>query len=96
MINVFLIIIPLIGVIVISLNLFNNYDARIIGLIVSIITFFLSLTIYILFDYSNIEYQYIQEIYQLKGLNINLGVDGISIYFLILTTFITPIVILSN
>jgi NADH-ubiquinone oxidoreductase chain 4 len=96
MINVFLIIIPLIGVIVISLNLFNNYDARIIGLIVSIITFFLSLIIYILFDYSNIEYQYIQEIYQLKGLNINLGVDGISIYFLILTTFISPIVILSN
>jgi NADH-ubiquinone oxidoreductase chain 4 len=97
MLNIFLIIIPLIGIFFISTNLLNKlYDTRVIGLAVSIINFIISLLIFIMFDYSNIEYQFVQEVYEFNGLNIYLGIDGISIYFILLTTFITPIVILSN
>jgi NADH-ubiquinone oxidoreductase chain 4 len=63
---------------------------------ISIINFVISLIIYLLYDYSNINYQFIQEITEINGLNIYIGIDGISLYFVLLTTFITPIVILSN
>jgi NADH-ubiquinone oxidoreductase chain 4 len=97
MLNISLVIIPLIGTFIISTNLFGaKYDVRILGLIASLINFFLSLIIFILFDYSNIEYQFVQETYELSGISLYLGIDGISIYFILLTTLITPIVILSN
>jgi NADH-ubiquinone oxidoreductase chain 4 len=91
-----LIFIPLIGIFIILTNKLDNQETKIIGLISSIITFFISLLIYILFDFSNIEYQFVQEIYKLHSMDIYLGIDGISVYFLLLTTFITPIVIVSN
>jgi len=56
----------------------------------------ISLIIFISFDFSNIDYQYVQEIKEVKGINIYMGIDGISIYFVLLTTLITPIVLLSN
>jgi NADH-ubiquinone oxidoreductase chain 4 len=95
MLNISLLIIPLIGILIISTNVIKT-DVRIIGLITSIINFIISLFMFIIFDYSNIEYQFVQEVYEFSGLNIYLGLDGISIYFVLLTTFITPIVILSN
>src|ERR1700712_5669985 len=91
----FLILIPLIGTF--SIMLTNSADKdkiRIIALYTSIITFLISLFIYIIFDYSNIDYQFVQEITEIKGLNIYIGIDGISIYFILLTTLITPIVVL--
>ena len=56
----------------------------------------ISLIIFILFDFSNIDYQLIQEIKEFNGLNIYIGIDGISIYFILLTTLIIPLVLLSN
>jgi NADH:ubiquinone oxidoreductase subunit 4 (subunit M) len=98
-----LLLAPTLGMLLIltnSLNIFNISDksflVKLIGIISSIITFALSLIIFIIFDFSNIEYQFVQEVYEIKGLNIFLGIDGISIYFVLLTTFITPIVLLSN
>jgi NADH-ubiquinone oxidoreductase chain 4 len=96
MFNIFLITIPLIGILTIYTNIFKSLDVRIIGLITSIINFIISLILFILFDYSNIEYQFVQEVYEFNGLDIYLGLDGISIYFVLLTTFIMPIVLLSN
>ena len=96
MFNIFLITIPLIGILSIYTNFFKSLDVRAIGLITSILNFIISLILFILFDYSNIEYQFVQEVYEINGLNIYLGIDGISIYFILLTTFIMPIVILSN
>jgi len=69
---------------------------KVIALYTSILNFLVSLFIYIIFDYSNIDYQFVQEITEIKGLNIYIGIDGISIYFILLTTLITPLVILSN
>jgi NADH-ubiquinone oxidoreductase chain 4 len=91
-----LIFIPLIGIILILTGCLRRTDIRIIGLITTIINFFISLIIFILFDISNIEYQFVQEVYKINSLNIYLGVDGLSILFLLLTTFISPIVIVSN
>jgi NADH-ubiquinone oxidoreductase chain 4 len=97
-----LLIIPLIGIFIISTNLFsfitNTYlkSIKIISLTTSIINFVLSLIIFIFFDFSFNQFQYVQEPYNLIGLNIYLGIDGISIYFILLTTMIIPIALLSN
>lgn len=51
---------------------------------------------FILFDFSSKQYQFIEEHYEINYFDIYLGVDGLSIYFVLLTTIIMPIAILSN
>jgi NADH-ubiquinone oxidoreductase chain 4 len=96
MFNILLLIIPLIGILLISTDALKNTDVRITAMVASIVNFIISLFMFIIFDYSSIEYQFVQEVYEFSGLNIYLGIDGISIYFILLTTFITPVVLLSN
>ena len=92
-----LVLLPLVGILYLSsLDNRKTDKIKIISLFVSIITLSVSLIIYVLFDNSNVDYQFIQEISDIQGLNIYIGIDGISLYFILLTTFITPIVILSN
>jgi NADH-ubiquinone oxidoreductase chain 4 len=98
-----LLLVPVLGIIYIIVNSSNVFgtdtessSVKLIALISSIITFIISLVMYIIFDFSSIEYQFVQEVYEISGLNIYLGIDGISIYFILLTTLITPIVLLSN
>ena len=67
-----------------------------IAFITSIFNLIISLIIYILFDFSNNQFQFIQEHYDLSFYDIYLGVDGISIYFVLLTTIIMPIALISN
>jgi NADH-ubiquinone oxidoreductase chain 4 len=62
----------------------------------SIINLIISLVIFILFDFSSNQFQFVQEHYDMSFFDIYLGVDGISIYFVLLTTIIMPIAILSN
>jgi NADH-ubiquinone oxidoreductase chain 4 len=91
-----LLFIPLLGIFIIITNFLKKSDIRYIGLFISILNLILSLVIFILFDFSNIDYQFVQEIKEFNGINIYLGIDGISIYFILLTTLITPLVLLSN
>ena len=97
-----LLVIPLLGIVIISTNIFNFITSsylksiKVISLSISIINFILSLIIFMFFDFSFNQFQYVQEPYNLLGLNIYLGVDGISIYFILLTTMIMPIALLSN
>lgn len=90
-----LLLIPLTGILIITTDYFKK-DVQYIGLFISILNLILSLIIFITYDFSNIDYQFIQEINEFKGLNIYMGIDGISIYFVLLTTLITPLVLLSN
>ena len=90
-----LLLIPLAGILIITTDYFKK-DVQYIGLFVSIINLILSLIIFITYDFSSIDYQFIQEINEFNGLNIYMGIDGISIYFVLLTTLITPLVLLSN
>jgi NADH-ubiquinone oxidoreductase chain 4 len=101
-----LLLIPLTGIFIILTNLhslfisFNSYaylrSIKWIAFSTSIINFIISLIIFILFDFSYNQFQFVQEPYDIMGYNIYLGIDGISIYFILLTTIIMPIALLSN
>ena len=71
-------------------------DYKNTSIIASGINFILSIIIYGLFDFSKNEFQFVQEHYDLGLFDVYLGVDGISIYFVILTTFIMPIALISS
>jgi NADH:ubiquinone oxidoreductase subunit 4 (subunit M) len=96
-----LLIIPIIGTIgVASVTSFVKnpvYYIKNIGLISSILTLLLSLFIFVFFDLSSNQYQFIQAThYNVQLFDIYLGLDNISIYFVLLTTIIMPIALLSN
>jgi NADH-ubiquinone oxidoreductase chain 4 len=74
----------------------NIAFSKFIALTASIINLIISLVIYIFFDFSTNQFQFVQEYYNLNIFEIYLGVDAISIYFVLLTTIIMPIAILSN
>lgn len=95
-----LVTIPLIGtVLVTSVNSYrqntHNY-AKIIALITSVLNFIVSLFVFIFFNNSTNQFQYVQEHYNLQFFDVYLGIDGVSIYFVLLTTIIMPIALLSN
>lgn len=100
-----LLIIPLIGIFIISninmypsgaLSINNAKTLKIIALTVSSINLIVSLIVYLFFNSSTNQFQYVQEHYNIQSFDIYLGVDGISIYFVLLTTIIMPIALLSN
>ena len=97
-----LLLIPLLGVVTIcigmsyELSFLETKRIKTIALFTSIINLLISLIVFILFDYSNNQYQFVQEYIEISSLDFYLGVDGLSIYFVLLTTIITPIALLSN
>ena len=100
--SLLLLLIPLIGIgfVTIEANyglaLTNSIRIKSIALITSIVNLVVSLIMFILFDFSSKQYQFIEEHYEISYFDIYLGVDGLSIYFVLLTTIIMPIAILSN
>jgi NADH:ubiquinone oxidoreductase subunit 4 (subunit M) len=99
-----LLLIPLIGILVIFTrasyggNLKDTLEIKYIGLVASVINLLVSLLIFILFDFSGKQFQFIQleEQYNISYFDLHLGIDGISIYFILLTTIIMPISLISN
>jgi len=97
-----LLLIPLVGTFIVSttmsyeLSALNIRRIKITGLSTSIINLFISLIIFILFDFSTNQFQFVQEYHQISSYDFYLGVDGLSIYFILLTTIIVPIALLSN
>jgi len=72
-------------------------SARLIALWTTLITFALSLVIWIRFDPSTSEFQYVEKAQWIgEGIHYHMGVDGISMLFVILTTFLMPICILAS
>ena len=69
-----------------------------IALAVSLLTFFASLRIYFAFDPSVAGFQFIEDHDWISqyGIRYHLGLDGLSFWLVLLTTFITPITILST
>ncbi|GAB4045211.1 hypothetical protein GCM10028774_66570 [Spirosoma jeollabukense] len=49
-----------------------------------------------LFNNSSKHFQFVQEHYKIGYYDFYLGIDGLSIYFILLTTLIMPIAIISN
>jgi len=97
-----LLLIPLIGIFIISTSMsyelspLNIKRIKIIALTTSIINLIISLIIFISFDFSTNQFQFVQEYHQISSYDFYLGVDGLSIYFVLLTTIIMPIALLSN
>ena len=102
MILITLLIIPLIGVSMVYTRL--TYDLsnleikriKTISLSTSILNLLVSLIVFILFDFSSNQFQFVQEYHEISNFDFYLGLDGLSIYFVLLTTIITPIALLSN
>lgn len=97
-----LIQIPLFGAFIItSLSSHNSgigteKTIKITALLVTIVNLILSLIIWIFFDNSSKNYQFVQEHHNISYYDFYLGVDGLSIYFVLLTTIIMPLAIMSN
>lgn len=93
----YLLLIPIIGVFVILINKDNSLiNIKFIGLVTSILNLLLSLIIFILFDFSTNQFQLVNEYHEIGYFDFFLGVDGLSIYFILLTTIIIPISLLAN
>jgi NADH-ubiquinone oxidoreductase chain 4 len=74
----------------------NQVKLKQIALTTSLINLFISIFIWFQFDSNTSQYQFIYEFNQLSFCHFNLGIDGISLYFVLLTTFVTPVALLSN
>ena len=100
--SLLLLLIPLIGISLVTietnygLSIVNNIKIKSIALTTTIINLIVSLIMFILFDFSSKQFQFIEEHYQVSYFDVYLGVDGLSIYFILLTTIIMPVAILSN
>ena len=96
-----LIAIPMIGIFFIFI--YNSYDIKsytkslkIIALTTTIINLIISLLVWLVHDNSSKHFQMVQEHYIIGYYDFYLGIDGLSIYFILLTTLIMPISIISN
>jgi NADH-quinone oxidoreductase subunit M len=72
-------------------------NARSIALWTSVIVFLLSLVLWIDFDPTKADFQFEEQADWLPAFNISyhMGIDGISLFFVLLTTLLTPICVLS-
>ena len=95
-----LLIIPLIGSLFIMPiqedSELNKLKMKNIAIGFAILNFIISVYLWVQFDSSYANYQFVYEFKEISFLQFNIGVDGISIFFVILTTMITPIALLSN
>jgi NADH-quinone oxidoreductase subunit M len=73
-------------------------NARWTALWTSLITFALSLILWFRFDPSTADFQFVERAQWLPdfGVNYHMGVDGISVLFVLLSTLLTPICILAS
>ncbi len=94
-----LILLPIVG----ALFLFftkdkdgNNLTAKYVALFTTLVNFLISIYLWIYFDQTSSTFQFVEERIWIKDfINYKVGVDGISILFILLTTFITPLCIVS-
>ncbi|MBT0956323.1 NADH-quinone oxidoreductase subunit M [Alphaproteobacteria bacterium KMM 3653] len=92
--------IPAIAAVILALFLRGDDEAaqrnaKWLALIATAATFLVSLFLIAQFDASNPGFQFVEEREWLLGLKYKMGVDGISILFVMLTTFLMPLVIWS-
>ena len=97
-----LLCIPLLGIFTISAGMSYNISSsntiwiKKVGITTTVLNLLVSLLIFFLFDYSSNQFQFVKEYYEISYFDFYLGLDGLSIYFVLLTTIISPIALLSN
>ena len=95
-----LILLPLIGGLFILLSRSSdksNYQSsKYVALFVSFANFFVSIYLWYIFDPGTSDFQFVENRLWIEGfINYKVGIDGISILFIVLTTLITPLCIIS-
>ncbi len=92
------IFLPLLGALIIAAvpKLCDN-SARWVALATSLVVFALSVLMMMNYQTGSADFQFVEKEvwFPALGLNYHLGVDGISVYFVLLSTFLTPICIIS-
>ena len=73
----------------------NNKSTKYVSLFISLANLLLSLYLWLVFNKDTSNFQFVENREWLGIINYKVGIDGISILFVILTTFITPLCILS-
>ncbi len=91
---------PLVSAVIMALFLPGDdrnamMNVRILALVATVTTFLISLFLLAGFDRTETGFQFVEEYTWLFGLKYKLGVDGISILFVMLTTFLMPVTILA-
>ena len=91
---------PVLGAVILALGLRGDdaaaqRNAKWVALVTTIVTFICSLFILTNFDPTNTDFQMVETADWIMGLQYKMGVDGISILFVMLTTFLMPLVIAS-
>jgi NADH-quinone oxidoreductase subunit M len=66
------------------------------GLIFSIATFLISIVMFLSFDQQGAGYQLIEEVEWYSGIQYKMGVDGMSLLLIMLTTLLTPIALIAS
>ena len=92
-----LILLPTIGALFLLFSKGKDSNTvKYVGLFTSFVNFLIAIYLWYLFDSSISSFQFVEDREWLKGfINYKIGIDGISILFIILTTFITPLCIIS-
>ena len=95
----YILFLPLLGSILLSI--FPSYNKLLLKqftLAISCLTFLLSLVVWVFFNKSIGTFQFVNKFFWIPILNLNfpLGVDGISLFFLLLTTLLIPLCLLTS
>ena len=94
-----IIFLPLAGIIPLLIISNNQKNLlRIVTLVITFANFILSLFLFSWFDSSNIDFQFVEKLPWIHsvGIDYHIGVDGLSILLVLLTTFISVIAIAST
>ena len=96
-----IIFIPLVGSLFILITKGSDKNveknSKYVAIFTSVTNFLLSLFLWYSFDRSTFNFQFVEEKVWMDGfINFKLGIDGISILFILLTTLITPLCIFSG
>lgn len=90
---------PIVGVLLIlSFDSRHKELIRVTSLLVSVVTFLISVPLYFAFDANTYDMQFVEKLRWIPsfGVSYHLGIDGISLFMVLLTTFITPIAIFAS
>ena len=74
----------------------SSENAKRVSFVTSVIVFILSLVMLSEFDKNSSDFQFVEEFLWLGFFNYKLGVDGISVILILLTTGMMPLVFLSS
>jgi NADH-quinone oxidoreductase subunit M len=89
--------VPLLGALAILAVRGNDETARRIALVTTLIDFALSLVLWARFDTSTAAFQFVESASWLgAGINYKMGVDGISVLFVVLTAALMPVCIVAS